>query len=461
MKYFQNWMRVILNTALACLVVFAYSPAVFAFCGFYVSQADASLFNKASQVVIARDGKRTVLTMANDYQGDVKDFALVVPVPVLLKKEQVRIGEQKIIDRLDSFSAPRLVEYFDSDPCARYEAYDRVMTTAGATRSAAPLMEAKARRDNYQVTIEAKFSVGEYDILVLSAKESDGLEAWLIDNDYKIPQGAKDLLQPYIRQNMKFFVAKVNITELNKTGSQVLRPLMMAYESPKFMLPIRLGMLNANGDQDLLVYILSPKGRSEVANYRTIKVPSDADIPVYVKNEFGDFYKSMFQTSYTKEGRKVAFLEYAWDMSNCDPCSAEPLSQEELRKAGVFWLNSSNPTGSSRWILPRPSPNNGRVFITRLHIRYNRDKFPEDLTFKETSNQELFQGRYVLRHAFTGEANCDAGKEYRRSLRPRFEKEAQTLSKLTGWNIADIRRKMNISSLPDPVETPFWQNIWK
>jgi hypothetical protein len=462
MKKFLIWMRVFLSTALACLVVFAYSPAVFAFCGFYVSQADAKLFNKASQVVIARDGKRTVLTMANDYQGDVKDFALVVPVPVLLKEKQVRIGEQKIIDRLDSFSAPRLVEYFDSDPCANYEAYDRV--SLGATRSAAaPATEAKVRRDNYQVTIEAKFAVGEYDILILSAKDSDGLESWLIDNDYKIPQGAKELLQPYIRQNMKFFVAKVNIAELNKTGSQSLRPLMMAYESPKFMLPIRLGMLNANGDQDLLVYILSPKGQAEVANYRTIKVPSGDDIPVYVKNEFGDFYKSMFKTSYEKEGRKVAFLEYAWDMSSCDPCSAEPLSQDELRKAGVFWLDtlSSNSPFSPNSIRARRPPNDSRVFITRLHIRYNRDKFPEDLTFKETSNQESFQGRYVLRQTFKGETNCDAGKEYLRSLRPRFEKEAQNLSKLTGWNIAAIRRKMNIASLPNPVEVPFWENIWK
>ncbi|MCL1490813.1 MAG: DUF2330 domain-containing protein [Pseudanabaena sp. Salubria-1] len=463
MKKFLIWMRVLLSTALACLVVFAYSPAVFAFCGFYVSQADASLFNKASQVVIARDGKRTVLTMANDYQGDVKDFALVVPVPVLLKKEQVRIGEQKIIDRLDSFSAPRLVEYFDSDPCARYEAYDRV--TLGATRSsAAPATEAKTRGGNYQVTIEAKFAVGEYDILILSAKDSDGLESWLIDNDYKIPQGAKEILQPYIRQNMKFFVAKVNIAELNKTGSQSLRPLMMAYESPKFMLPIRLGMLNANGDQDLLVYILSPKGQAEVANYRTIKVPSGDDIPVYVKNEFGDFYKSMFKTSYEKEGRKVAFLEYAWDMSSCDPCSAEPLSQEELRKAGVFWIGAPDINTSSGGRIRRPIPfpsNDGRVFVTRLHIRYNRDKFPEDLTFKETSNQESFQGRYVLRHAFKGETSCDAGKEYQRSLRPRFEKEAKTLARLTGWNIADIRRKMNIASLPTPVEKPFWENIWK
>jgi hypothetical protein len=66
------------------------------------------------------------------------------------------------------------------------------------------------------------------------------------------------------------------------------------------MLPIRLGMINATSEQDLIVYILSPKGQAQVTKYRTLKVPSSVNLPVSVKNEFGDFYKSMFQTSYSK-----------------------------------------------------------------------------------------------------------------------------------------------------------------
>ncbi len=159
-------------------------------------------------------------------------------------------------------------------------------------------------------------------------------------NGYKIPRGTKQLLQPYIRSSMKFFVAKVNLDKFEKSGYQLLRPLQISYTSPKFMLPIRLGMINATTEQDLIVYILSPKGQAEITNYRTVKVPSGDNIPLFVKDEFSDFYKSMFQTSYIKEDRKVAFLEYAWDMSNCDPCSAEPLSQEELKQAGVFWLDN-------------------------------------------------------------------------------------------------------------------------
>lgn len=423
--------------------VICFAPTAWGFCGFYVSKADTKLYNKASQVVIARDRDRTVLTMANDYQGDVKDFALVVPVPVVLQQDQVHIGDPKIIERLDAFSAPRLVEYFDEDPCA-VNVYDGA---AIESASPAPTSVARSSRDDNAlgITVEARFNVGEYDIVVLSAKESNGLETWLNRNGYKIPQGAKQLLQPYIRQKMKFFVAKVNLAEFEKSGYQFLRPLMMAYESPKFMLPIRLGMINSTSEQDLIVYVLSPKGQAEITNYRTVNIPSDAEIPVFIKNEFGDFYKAMFQKTYTQEDKKVAFLEYAWDMSSCDPCSAEPLNPEELRQAGVFWLDSS-------------SQNN--VFITRFHVRYTRDKFPEDLMFQETSNPQSFQGRYILRYPFTGEMKCDAGQQYKKSLSSRFEQESQNLAKLTGWNIQDIRKKNN-STQTQSQSIPWWQNIWR
>jgi hypothetical protein len=423
------------------IAIICFVPSAWAFCGFYVSKADAKLYNKASQVVIARDGKRTVLTMANDYQGDVKDFALVVPVPVVLKADQVRVGDSKIIEHLDAFSAPRLVEYFDEDPCATNYFKDSLESARAPAPSTRQSGASRGDR-SLGVTIEAKFTVGEYDIVVLSAKESNGLETWLNINGYKIPQGAKQLLQPYIRQKMKFFVAKVNLAEFDKSGYEFLRPLTMAFESPKFMLPIRLGMINSTNEQDLIVYLLSPKGQAELTNYRTVKIPSDVDVPLFVKDEFGGFYKSMFQSSYTKEDKKVAFLEYAWNMNSCDPCSAEPLNPEELRKAGVFWLDSSV---------------NSNVFLTRLHVRYSRDKFPEDLMFQETANNQFFQGRYVLHHPFDGEAKCDAGTQYKRSLPRRFEQESQTLAKLTGWKIQDIRKRNNV---PVSMSTPWWRALW-
>ncbi len=407
--------RIILSLCLACLLVLESATQAIAFCGFYVGGADAKLFNKASQVVIARDGDQTILTMANDFQGAVKDFAMVVPVPVAIKRAQVHIGKRATIDKLDAFSQPRLVEYFDPDPC-EVNTYreDRAVPNSVAP---APRQQVKKSSGNLGVTVEDRFKVKEYEIVILSAKESNGLETWLRQNGYNIPKGASELLSPYIKQQLKFFVAKIDLKEFNKTGDKLLRPLQIAYQSSKFMLPIRLGMINSRGEQDLVVYILSPKGQAELTNYRTVKVPSGTEIPEYIKNEFGGFYKATFQKIYEREQKKVAFLEYAWDTANCDPCSTEPPTQTELKEAGVFWLDGENksfgtnpPNGRIR-----PRPASGSAFITRLHVRYTRNKFPEDLMFQETGNQENFQGRYVINHPFKGKATCDAGKKYRQA----------------------------------------------
>jgi hypothetical protein len=445
-----------LFTILFCL---SFSIPAWAFCGFYVAKADSSLYNQASQVIIARSGNRTVLTMANDYQGEAQDFAMVVPVPVVLQPDQVQVAEPSIIERLDAFSAPRLVEYFDPDPCAEeFETRRMPMPAAPAAES---LDAARGRNQALGVTVESRFSIGEYDILILSAKESRGLATWLNQNGYRLPSGASQLLQPYIRQNLKFFVAKVNLQEYAASGYQSLRPLQIRYESPRFMLPIRLGMINAQPNQahpaqDLIVYILSPEGQAEVSNYRTVKIPSDAELPLFVQEEFGEFYQAMFSKSYEREGRNVAFLEYAWDMAGCDPCSAEPLSPDELRQAGVFWLAA--PSDSPQSFQPWSQPS---VFLSRLHVRYSRDRFPEDLMFQQTSNRSLFQGRYILRHPFEGRTiTCPAGHQYRRSLAQRFEQEAQTLARLTGWKIQEIRPKL--PPLPQvEVQLPDWQQLWQ
>jgi hypothetical protein len=399
--------------------------------------------------------------MANDFKGDPKEFAIVVPVPTVLQKGQIHVGEKALLDHLDAYSSPRLVEYFDENPCRRIM-YDAVAPSASAGRA---LGQAGSRAESRSlgVTIEAQYTVGEYDILILSAQQSTGLETWLRENGYRIPAGASNVLGSYIRQNVKFFVARVNLKEQAKLGYSALRPIQVAYESPKFMLPIRLGMVNADGPQELFVYALTRKGRVEATNYRTVKLPTGTDLPVYVKQQFPDFYKAMFSHQVMKENMGAIFTEYAWDMGWCDPCAAEPLSTEELRQLGVFWIGESP---EPRPLVPgqgRPSPSlRARpqdVFMTRLHVRYDAAHFPEDLVFQETADRTNFQGRYVLRHEWKGEASCDAADRYRSELPQRREREAQNLASLTGWDISQIRKSMNIGPNPEPVS--WWQRIWK
>lgn len=443
-------MRIIATLLAAAMTVIVATTAQ-AFCGFYVARADTSLFNKASQVVLVRDDDRTVITMANDFEGDVDDFAVVIPVPTLIEREQINVADRAIVEHLDAYTAPRLVEYHDPDPCMRYERYK--MSADSAFPQAAIREEAKRSAQSLGVIIEASYTVGEYDILILSAEDSGGLIKWLKKNEYRLPRGAEKVVDSYLKQDMRFFVAKVNIEEQSKLGYQYLRPLQVAYESNKFMLPIRLGTLNAKGKQELYVYALTRSGRVETTNYRTVKMPSDMDVPEFVQGEFAEFYRDMFARQVVSENERAVFLEYAWDMNWCDPCAADPLSQQELRSLGVFWVGGKG--GSKVAAMPAQD-----VFVTRLHVRYDSEHFPEDLMFQETGDRQNYQGRYVIRRPWKGEASCDIS-DYQAEVRERQEREAQQLANLTGWNIEDIRKKLPFpEGTEGPNDEPWWKRIW-
>ena len=443
--------RLLVPTLTFFMGLLIWSGSASAFCGFYVGKADTKLFNKASEVVIARHDNKTVITMANDFKGEVKEFAMVVPVPTILEKEQIHVGDPTVLKHLADYSAPRLVEYFDENPCMRYELMER--RSMDAAKSMVPASAQAQRAAALGVTVEAQYTVGEYDILILSAKESHGLESWLTENGYRIPNGASSKLHSYLKQNMKFFVAKVNLGEQAKLGLTHLRPLQIAFESPKFMLPIRLGTVNADGAQELFIYFLTKQGRVETTNYRTVRLPEAQELPLYVKDKFGDFYRDLFTQQVKRENERGVFMEYAWDMNCCDPCAANPLSAEELRGLGVFWQDQNGRMSKGMGMAQN-------VFLTRLHVRYDAAHFPEDLTFQETSDRGNFQARYILRHPWMGTDECPAAAAYREQLRDRYEKEAQTLATLTGWNIGDIRRTMHIETASAPIEKQWYRRLW-
>jgi hypothetical protein len=420
-------------------VIIGVSPVLYSFCGFYVSKADGTIKNKTSQVILVRDGNRNVITMYNDFKGETKDFAMVVPVPVVLKKDDIHVVDQAIFQRLNDYSSPRLVEYYDENPCNRYEMEEDKAMLSVAPRNRAPAPGTSYKRKDLGVKIEAKYLVGEYDILILSAKESGGLKEWLTINGYKIPKSAEEVLDPYIKSNLKFFVVKVNENEKKKLPGNFLRPLQISFTSPKFMLPIRLGMANADGDQDLVVYAFTRRGRIECTNYRNVDIATGNKVPLFIKENFGSFYSNLFTHQWEKENRSIGFLEYAWDVSpasymKCDPCVGNPPTQQDIVQSGVWWLQRN-------WEDYRDvdgedvNYDDNKVYFTRLHFRYNRRSFPQDLVFQVTPNKASFQARYIITHPATGDLNCDAGKKYLQELKTRRKNELKELTVLTGKNI--------------------------
>ena len=425
-------MRMFRGTAFALTVAGALSTAfqpALAFCGFYVARADGKLFNKASKVVLARNGTTTAITMASDYQGDLKDFALVIPVPTVVKENDIHVVDQAMLDRLDNYSEPRLVEYTDYNPCLG-EGLEEIIVTA--RRMEAPSEKPKA------VKVEARYSVEEYEIVILSAEQSDGLQSWLTDNGYKMPAGAGDVLGSYIKQNMHFFVAKVDLTRMNLAGRNFIRPLQVRYSSPKFMLPIRLGTVNADGPQDLILLALTRRGRVETTNYKTEFVPTDVNVPLFIKDRFVEFYRAMFDRAVAKSGGTSVFLEYAWNTHWCDPCAAEPPTAADLATFGANW--NDKPANDEDY---PPGP-----FLTRLHVRYDRAHFPEDLVLKETRDAANFQGRYIMNHLWTGGGSCDRIANYKNMVAKRGREELDNVANLTGWSRDMITAEMKQSGEP-------------
>jgi len=423
-----------------------------AFCGFYVASGDAKLFNSKSQVALVRDGDRTVMTLSSDYEGDPREFALVVPVPVVLKRGQIHVGDTTLIAQLDAYSAPRLVEYHDPDPCpAELMMFSAKSRNAMERVSVGAMSQLDAASDG--VRIEARYEVDEYDVLILSADDSGALLTWLKAHGYRVPMQASRVVDSYLKQGMKFFVAKVDLRRRAAAGIKTLRPLQIAYESPRFMLPVRLGMANASGPQELFVYAVTRTGRVEPVNYRGLKLPESVDAPAFVKGDFSTVWRAAFDHLVEKNGMGVVYTEYAWDMTSCDPCPSPPLNREELRTLGVWWLDEDNPT----------------VFVTRLHARYDRASFPEDLVLQATADRSNFQAKVVVHNEWQGDAKCEGANAYKRTLPARREREANSLAEFTGWSVNDVRARMGMSTAwlkPGESMTPYnpsawWEKLWK
>jgi len=368
---------VILGALLAAL---ALAPAsARAFCGFYVGSSDGARASEATMVVLLRAGTQTVLSMRNDYHGPPEDFAMVVPVPEVLSEDDVKVLSSDIFERLERLGAPRLVEYWEQDPCGSggsASSFPR-RTGGGGPRGGGGSGEGASG-----VTVEAAFEVGEYDIVILSARDSAGLDTWLRENGYRIPEGAGRVLRPYVESGSKFFVAKVDIERVTlEDGRAVLSPLRVQYESETFSLPVRLGLLSSSGTQDLLVNIIASRQRYEVANYENVTIPTNLVVADEVRDRFGEVYAALFDATLAAHPGAVV-TEYAWPLAGCDPCPPDvALTATELETLGAG-------------LLPPPAAGPIRLSDTRTSGHLEREAVeavvrPQAMAFRRCVEEEI------------------------------------------------------------------------
>jgi hypothetical protein len=405
--------------------------------------AETTLKSDASLVVLMREGRRTVITMRNDYEGPPEDFALVVPVPDVLDASQVRTLPHGLVERLDRLSAPRLAEYWEQDPCGsgaiarpggRRELRARAAAAGDGVGGA--MAEGWAEPPPPPVVVEREYSVDEYDIQILSAADSTSLERWLRDHDYEVPDGASAAFAPYVARGTKFFLAKVNASRVRFEGGRArLSPLQFSYEDTELSLPIALGLLNSPGEQEVVALVIGRGQRFEAANRPNAFAPTNLELDADAADELPALYEALFRRVLAHHPGAVV-TEYAENIDR------DAVRAQDLGRLGVDLLPSRDASG---------------LTLTRLHYRYSRDTAPDDLVFRpappvgggdgtpatdgslgatapETRLTNAFRAHYAVVHRWTSATSCASptrGRWRRPSSRAERTEATQALTKET------------------------------
>jgi hypothetical protein len=349
-------------------LVFLLTQSASAFCGTYVASAGGDMYNTSSQVVIGRQGTRTTLTMTSDISGPSVPTALVVPVPPTMSEADFKEIDPELMQRLDSYSAPRLVAYdcdtLSSSASSAPASCDcqEILTQAGET-----LLEEIGDFALDYVETRANFYIGNTEVFLLDATASGALVDWLEDAGFGVPGPTAALLDEYVQAGSHFLVADMTL-DLGGSDDEddYVTPLQMTYESPALTLPIKLGSANSSGVQHLTVYVIGD-GQARITNYEQVKNDGGECMPP--DDDFGPFYEDWVDDVLDEGKRDGATwtTEYAWAPVHCDPCSDYPLTQDEVEAFGY----GKDAEGA---------------FFTRLHMRFTPAQAKDDLQL------QLFDG---------------------------------------------------------------------
>lgn len=448
------------------LALVLFSFPVSAFTGFLVGDSEAPIAVPATKLIIATHNGRHTLSMLPSVASSEREFAFLFPVPANVTAQNVREVSASLFDAVDTLTAPRLREETDGDPCPTDKA-----TTAADVKS-------------YAVTGRHVADDTRYDISVLSPEQGLDLVKWLEDKGYKLPPKTDRIILPYTQRGNAFLLIKARRASAE---AGYLKPLQIAYDAPKLVLPVRLGLINApavaaekprtkgfdalnaapdanyernvtpvdvfnDGGQAITLYVVSQLGRAGSPLMRSIPLNGprmDMSMPSYATRDFPSIYNRILNMRVKSESNAL-IVEYADEAQ---------LPADVLSSIGVNWLNeapkaaapiydtSNNDNLIGGMMLPkaaypkhlqRGSAQAGKPYLTRLYFRYNATTLRQDIAIEETPSRETQSIRFSTH---LPAANACADVNYQQSLSVRDAHDEENLARLSGWSKAILRQK--------------------
>jgi hypothetical protein len=273
-----------------------------------VGKAGADVGLERVHYMLVREGKRTVLYLHVAVKSR-DGFSLVYPM-MSSSKGKARVAtpaEEAMLSRLDDLAAPRLVEYWEQDPC---EFHTGGPDDGVPERNVPPGSEPKA-----PPTRAAKAELGT----------AIGLEkqiAELEERGFTLPEGAEPLLGQYAGPWVVAYAAAGE-------SSLTLRAVV---EGDALQIPARL--LSLDETAPTIVVDVVGRSRFEAANRPNIAAPSNTNVKLAVKGSTEVFHDAVLAKLFESAPGGVV-TEYAWSATSCAPCPGPPLDAEDMRELGV------------------------------------------------------------------------------------------------------------------------------
>jgi MYXO-CTERM domain-containing protein len=391
----------LLGAATLALAVSTLPRSAAAFPGFFASKKSEPIKNHSTQIAVMKKGADTVVSVMPDYDGPIEGFAMILLVPSDVTVDKVTTLKRDFIDRLDSLTAPRFHEYWEQDPCdagpAEQEWERNLKVAPAAPAASAGAAPPKPAKELFLDT-KAKQKEGEYKFTLL--EPGADVVRWLTSHGYQPPEGAAETLKGY--GSLRPLVAEVDAKRIELTGDNlaVLSPIRFATSEPWDTIPSKLGLLNAEKEQELLVYAIDPDSRYEAKNYKTIFPPTNIELDFSAKERMGEFYNALYDLILAKNPQ--SFLsEYAWPTEGCgQPCATEPMMLSELLSLGGDYFEQSVPDAERHPKPPALTKDEEKAFKESIKELKPKEKRAREELFKQERATVVENQGLLARHKY-------------------------------------------------------------
>jgi MYXO-CTERM domain-containing protein len=387
---------------LSSLAVALASTQAAAFPGFFAYKG-AKPANLSTHVILMKKDATTVVTVMPDYQGDLKPFAVVLPVPDDVKADQVKTLKRDFVERIDEITAPRFWEFWEMDPCdpaGQQQEWERDLSVHGGGFLGTDMNFAGDQPSAFKpgkemsLAVDPDFKEGENVPSIASNADAANLEGWLKNKGYSAPEGTNAAVAPYVKDGMAFLVMEVDTKKMELLGGDraVVSPIRYSTDKP-VNIDSTLGLLNLGTMQELYVYVIHPEQRFEVKNYPNVYPPTNLEVDFKVKERMGEFYAGVHDLLLKKEPLGV-LTEFAWNAKGCgQPCPGEPLLIHELLSLGGDVFENAVPKEER---LPKPPDFTEEEEKAFKEIKDKKKKKEIEDMRKETARRKAL----LLRHHY-------------------------------------------------------------